>query len=302
MDLKQLKLFVAVAEERNFTRAAQRSNITQPSLTQRIHQLEQSLGVTLFHRTARGAELTEAGESLLEDAHHMLSYAEQSVRRARQAGGLGHLTLRLAWEFSEYGNVPPMPQVFRKLNQAHPDVVSDTRELPGAAQVHALLNGEVDIGFLSEPFVTDTLDFYPLLADTFQAVLPEGHPLAALPEVSLAALAPEPFLLHQADLGGQGGTFLTDHCLRAGFTPRVVYQGIQLQPILGMIAGGRGVGLLRSAVLAMHRPTGVILRPLAGEPLRWTLGLTWRKENPPPIARALLLAARAVAPQPLPLR
>ncbi len=302
MDLKQLKLFVAVAEERNFTRAAQRSNLTQPSLTQRIRQLEEDLGVTLFHRTARGAELTEVGQSLLEDARHVLSYVEQSVRRARQAGGLDDGTLRLAWEFTEYGNVPPMPQLFRKLNEAHPGMVPDSRELLGAAQVHALLNGEVDMGFLSETFVEDTLGFYPLLTDTFQAVLPERHPLAALPEVSLAALATEAFLLHRADLGGRGSASLIDHCRRAGFTPRVVYQGIQLQPILGMIAAGRGVGLLRSAVLAMHRPAGVIHRPLAGEPPRWTLGLTWRRESPLPIARALLAAARDVAPHPFPPR
>ena len=302
MDLKQLKLFVAVAEERNFTRAAHRSNITQPSLTQRIHQLENHLGVMLFHRTARGAELTEAGKSLLEDARHVLSYVEQSVRRARQAGGLDDGTLRLAWEFIEYGNVPPMPQLFRKLNEAHPGVVPDARELPGASQVHALLNGELDVGFLSEPFVEDTLDFYPLLTDTFQAVFPERHPLAALPDVPLAALAPEAFLLHRADLGGREGASLIDHCHRAGFTPQVVYHGIQLQPILGMIAAGRGVGLLRSAVLAMHHPAGVIHRPLTGEPLRWTLGLTWRREGPLPIAVALLTAARTVAPYPLPPR
>jgi len=80
----------------------------------------------------------------------------------------------------------------------------------------------------------------------------------------------------------------------------VVYQGLQLHPIFGMIAAGRGVSLLRSAVLAMHRPVGVIHRPLAGEPLRWTLGLTWSLENPPPIARVMLAAARAVVPQLLP--
>jgi len=125
MDLKQLKLFVAVAEERNFTRAAQRSNLTQPSLTQRIHQLEEELGVTLLHRTPRGAELTEAGQSLLDDAHHVLRYVEQSVRRARQAGGVDDSTLRVAWEFTEYGNVPPMPQVFSKFNELHARVVSD---------------------------------------------------------------------------------------------------------------------------------------------------------------------------------
>lgn len=299
MEFKQLKLFVAVAEERNFTRAAQRSNLTQPSLTQRIHQLEEDLEVTLFHRTARGAELTEAGQSLLKDARHVLSYVEQSVRRARQAGGLDEGTLRVAWEFTEYGNVPPMPQLFRKFNEIHSRVVPNTRELPGTAQVHALLRGEIDVGFMCEPFVDDTLSFHPLLTETFQAVLPERHPLADLPEVPLAALASEAFLLHRADLGGRESGSLTDHCQRAGFTPQVVYQGIQLHPILGMIAAGRGVGLLRSAVLAMHRPAGVIHRPLAGEPLRWTLGLTWRQESPPPIARAMLAAARAVVAQPL---
>jgi DNA-binding transcriptional LysR family regulator len=300
MEFKQLKFFVAVAEERNFTRAAQRSNLTQPSLTQRIHQLEEDLGVTLFHRSSRGAELTEAGHSLLEDARHVLSYVEQSVRRARQAGGLDDGTLRLAWEFIEYGNVPPMPQLFRKLNETHPGVVPDARELPGASQVFALLNGEVDVGFLAEPFVEDTLGFYPLLTDTFQAVLPERHPLAALPEVPLAALSPEAFLLHRADLGGREGSSLLDHCHRAGLAPQVIYEGIQLQPILGMIAAGRGVSLLRSAVLAMHRPAGVIHRPLVGAPLRWTLGLAWRRESPLPIARALLAAARDVTPHPLP--
>jgi DNA-binding transcriptional LysR family regulator len=282
MEFKQLKLFVAVAEERNFTRAAQRSNLTQPSLTQRIHQLEEELGVTLFHRTTRGAELTEAGQSLLEDARHVLNYVEQSVRRARQAGGVDDTTLRVAWEFTEYGNVPPMPQVFRRLNEIHSRVISDTRELPGTAQVQALLRGEIDVGFMCERFVEETLGWWPLLTETFQVVLPEQHPLAALPEVPLAALASEAFLLHRADLGGRESGSLTDQCQQAGFTPQLVYQGLQLHPIFGMIAAGRGVSLLRSTVLAMHRPAGVIHRPLAGEPLRWTLGLTWRLENPPP--------------------
>ncbi|GGR23070.1 LysR substrate-binding domain-containing protein [Deinococcus ruber] len=302
MEFKQLRLFVAVAEERNFTRAAQRSHLTQPALTQRIHQLEEELGVPLFHRTTRGAELTEAGQSLLEDARHVLSYVEQSLRRARQAGGVDDSVLHVAWEFTEYGSVPPLPQVFRRLNDIHARVVSDTRELPGTAQVQALLRGEIDVGFLCERFLEDTLGWWPLLTDTFQAVLPEQHPLATLPEVPLAALASEPFLLHRADLGGRERGSLIDHCQRAGFTPQVVYQGMQLHPILAMIAAGRGVGLLRSAVLAMHRPVGVIHRPLAGEPLRWTLGLTWRRESPPPIARVMLAAARAVVPQPRPPR
>ncbi|WP_407542560.1 LysR substrate-binding domain-containing protein (plasmid) [Deinococcus radiomollis] len=300
MEFKQLKLFVAVAEERNFTRAAQRSNLTQPSLTQRIHQLEEELGVTLFHRTTRGAELTEAGQSLLEDARHVLSSVDQSVRRARQAGGVDDTTLRVAWEFTEYGNIQPMPQVFRRLNEIHTRVVSDTRELPGTAQVQALLRGEIDVGFMCDSFVEKTLGWWPLLTETFQVVLPEHHPLAPLPEVPLAALASEAFLLHRADLGGREDASLTYQCRRAGFTPQVVYQGSQLHPIFGMIAAGRGVGLLRSAVLAMHRPAGVIQRPLAGELLRWTLGLAWRLESPPPIARVMLAAARAVVPQPLP--
>ncbi|CAM3181443.1 hypothetical protein DESA109040_01460 [Deinococcus saxicola] len=195
-----------------------------------------------------------------------------------------------------------MPQVFRKFSKAHPGLVPVPRELLGAEQAHALLDGAVDAGFLSEPFVDDTLDFYPLLTDTFQAVPPERHPLATLPEFSLAALAPEAFLLHQADLVGRERASLIDQCRRAGFTPQVAYEGRQLQTILGMIASGRGVGLLRSAVLAMHRPVGVIHRPLTGEPLLWTLGLALRRENPLPIAQARIAAARAVAPHSLTLQ
>lgn len=195
MELRQLRLFLAVAEERNFTRAAERVYLSQPALSHRIHQLEEELGVVLFERTPRGATLTPAGEALVEDARHLLSYAEASVRRVRRAGGITDDSLRVGFDFVEFGSVPPMPSLLGAFRERFPEVQVSIQTLASEELERALVEERLDISFMLGPPLSTDLGFHALLKGVYKVLLPVAHPLAADEQVSLSELLANRLLL-----------------------------------------------------------------------------------------------------------
>src|SRR3954447_12041212 len=194
MELRHLRYFVAAAEELHFSRAAERLNISAPTLTQQIQVLEADLGVVLFRRTKRSVALTEAGRRFLEEARKTLRQAEQATLVAQQAarGEIGRLEIGYVTSASCLGLIPMLLAEFRRLN---PYVDLQVHRMETVRQLAALDHGQIDLGFLRPPTrypvgLTGTL----VWRQPFIVAMPKDHPLAAEKRVRVSSLAGEPLI------------------------------------------------------------------------------------------------------------
>ena len=280
-----MRCFVAVAEELNFSRAAERLHMAQPPLSYQIKRLEDELGAQLFHRTKRSVRLTDAGRFLLEEARGLLVHAEQTasiVHRVGQ-GEVGRLSV---------GFVPSaanrvLPPLLRTFGERFPSVELLLREADPDRLLGSLGDGRVDVGFLYLPFKVDTLDSRPVSREPFVAALPDTHPLADEPRVTLKALADEPFVLTPRYQGAGLRDKIAAHCRRAGFEPRVVQEAWLMQTTVSLVAGGIGVTLVPASLQNLQR-TGVVYKRVEGMSPEIELGVVWPRGGASAVLRAFL--------------
>ena len=198
MDLRQLRYFVAVAEERHFGRAAQRLHIAQPPLSQAIRQLEGELGIALFHRTTRRVDLTDAGRAYLDRVQAILTEVDEAAHHARRvaAGAVGHLTLGCVGS----ATYSLLPTLSRHLATELPGIDFSFRgEMLAPDQVEALRNGAIDVALLRPPAADLSHTIHTLRRDRLVVALPAEHPLAAKTRVRAADLAGLDLIMHSAD-------------------------------------------------------------------------------------------------------
>jgi DNA-binding transcriptional LysR family regulator len=299
IETRLLRQFIAVAEELNFRRAAERLHMAQPPLSQAILRLEESLGYPVFERTNRKVSLTPAGSTFLATARQVLAALEEGVAATRRvAQGIeGHLRLSFI-HITPYARVLDALRVFRS---ASPAVQFTLREASTQQQVEWLEQGEVDIALLRAPGrSTPALCFERLSGEDIMVALPRGHRCAAQARVALADLADDDFVASPRELGQGFHDQLASLCLHAGYLPRVVQQARRLQTVLGLVAAGFGVALL-PASLAACMPSGVVMLPLqsdAPEPLRQLdLYMAWAPQRPSPVRERLLAQLRSSVAQ-----
>ncbi|MEU2350169.1 LysR family transcriptional regulator [Modestobacter sp. NPDC049651] len=272
MDARELRYFVAVAEELHFGRAAQRLGIAQPPLSRAISQLERRLGAALLHRTSRSVTLTEAGDVLLREgrvALDALEAAEQRTRRTASAGGRAGVALATKAGASD--------ELLAKLLHAYaaePGSVEVDVVLCGPGEQERLLrSGRVDVALLHRPFDDTTgLDVEELSTEGQVAVLPAGHPLSVRAELRLADLAAAPDL-------PQPRWPRSDGSYPAGPGPEVQSQTQLLQ----LVSLGRAAVVVPESARAMLRE-GVVALPVVDAP-RVTTVIAW-----PPHSRSLAVA------------
>ena len=302
MELRQLKYFVAVAEELNFGRAAGRVYLSQPALSQQIRKLEEDLGVTLFYRTKRQVELTEAGQALLEGARQALVQIEQTVRAVREAGGLESSRLQVG--FPEYANHTPVAEILRIFQKRYPSVGLEQHEwflLQHTLQLVARLrDGTLDVGFLLLPVDDDTLAHEHVLRIEIVAAIPEDHPLAAEGEVPLRALANERLILFSRRFHPMHYDHIVECCREAGFNPDIVQKN-EPQVYSGpttyrMVASGVGIGIVVPPLVITSRPPGVVFRPLREPTPTLDLVAAWRRDDRSANLQAFLEVIREFAP------
>jgi DNA-binding transcriptional LysR family regulator len=288
-ELRQLRYFVAVAEERNLTRAAARLHIAQQSLSQQIRTLESQLGATLFERSTRGVELTAVGAVLLREARPVLAQAERAVEAVRRAarGEQGELRVGFLSTVANYF----MPPVVRAFRERHPGVTLHTEDVPIAALVAGLRDGTLDAG-LSRPPLVDDLATEVVLREPVAAVLPEGHRLADRPELTLADLADEPWVLTPRASWPPWHRSYDEDFARAGYRPRVVQRGTTPQGLLALVAAGVGVTRLTLSSRSL-RDSGVVFVPLTGDDA--CVMLVWRADALNPALPALREVVHEVA-------
>jgi DNA-binding transcriptional LysR family regulator len=298
MELRHLRYFVAVAEELNFGRAAERLRISQPPLSQQIRKLEDELGVRLFYRTKRRVELTEVGGLFLAEARKTLRQAEGAARVARRAGRgeLGSLSLGFVGS-AAYG---VLPELLRGFRGEYPGVRLELRTMTTLEQAEALENGEIGLGVLRPPVEGD-LKLLPVADEPLVAVLPEGHPLAARRTVPLAALAGEDFVLWPRRSGSAVYDRILGLCAGAGFSPRVAQESEEHQVIMGLVAARLGVSLMIGDP-GLFSGRGVVFREVRDPRWSWGLALAHRRREGSPVVRAFVELARRTATSTEPAR
>jgi DNA-binding transcriptional LysR family regulator len=287
-ELRQLRYFVAVAEERNFTRAAARLHIAQQSLSQQIRTLETQLGATLFERSTHGVELTEVGAVLLREARPLLGQAERVVEDVRRAARGEPGELRVGFLSSVANHV--MPPVVRAFRNRRPEVTLVTEDVTIASLVAGLREGRLDAG-LSRPPLVEDLETEVVLREPVAAVLPEGHPLADRDKLTLADLADEPWVLTSRASWPPWHRKYDEDFARAGYRPRVVERGTSPQNLLALVAAGVGVTRLPLSSRSL-RDSGVTFVPLAGDVVE--VVLVWRADARNPALPALREVVREV--------
>jgi LysR family transcriptional regulator, hca operon transcriptional activator len=198
MELRQLRYFIAVAEELSFTRAAARLHIAQPSLSQQIQALEQELAVCLLERSKRHVRLTTAGVAFLQEARLTLSHADRAIKSARETAG--RIT-SLSIGFVPAAEVRIFPSALPQLRMNFPDLNIELHSLPTPQLETALREHDIDIAFMRGP-VSDDLQSEVVLNEPLVAVLPLGHPLCELERIPVRALAHEKFIGMNPDYAG----------------------------------------------------------------------------------------------------
>lgn len=261
-ELHQLRLFLAVAQELHFRKAAEQMHIAQPALSQQIKSLETRLGVQLFARHNRRVELTRAGHALVEHARRTLVQAEHAVEvtRAAARGEAGLLRLGFVGSVS----YQLLPTLVRHIRDRAPGLELQLTQLTTDAQIDALMRGEIDVGIARRDGAATPrqLRHFPLLHEPINAVLPLGHRLAREQTLPLSALQREAFIFPPREHARRFHDWLLQLCLTAGFSPRIGQRTLQFPALIGLVAAGLGVGLVPRMVQAFRRPD-VSLVPLA---------------------------------------
>jgi len=263
MELRHLRYFLAIVDERHFTRAARKLGIAQPPLSQQIRQMEAEVGTPLFARTPRGVVLTAAGEAFLPHAQAALREVERAgtaARRVRQ-GDLG--TIRVGFTSAASLN-PLVPGAISSFRSAYPDVELRLIVQPTTPLLAQLALDHIDVAFL-RPTSTErqSLRAIALPDERLWIALPNAHPLATRKRLRLGQLRNEPFILYPRANGSLLYDSIIAGCQHAGFSPRVVQEAPQMASMVSLVAAGVGVTLVPESVRQL-RPAGVRYVPISG--------------------------------------
>lgn len=287
MELRHLRYFVALGEELNFTRAAERLHIAHPPLSQQIRQLEDELGVTLLQRNSRPIRLTEAGELFLARARALLANFESAVADTRRVGR-GQAG-RLAIGFVGSAMFAGLPDIIGAYRDACPDVELVLDEMLAAEIAEALRRRRIDVGFARPALLPEAgLAQRLILDEPYVVALPRAHPLAARSDIALAELSDDAFVLYPVQPEPSVTGLIVAACQAAGFTPRLAQEVLHLQTAIGLIAAGVGVSLVPEAAARAQTGRGVAYVRLAAPVVTAPLTIAWREEDVSPAVQRLL--------------
>jgi DNA-binding transcriptional LysR family regulator len=274
LELRHLEAFVAVARHQHFTRAAAAVGVAQPSLSQQIMALESEIGARLFDRAGRRIRLTDAGQALLPYATRILALVEEARGALTEQTDLrrGRVTI---------GTTPSagtrlLPAALASFHLRYPGIELRLREAGSPALIELLGAGDLDLAVVILPVRRPDLMVAQLLTEEVVLAVAPTHPLAASatgPPLPPAALADQSFVLVHTGYGLRRMTL--DLCDRAGFSPRVVLDGAEMDTVVGLVAAGLGVACLPRLALA---DAALVAVPIDDPHLRRTLGLAWRRQ------------------------
>ncbi len=291
-ELRQLRHFVAVAERLHFGRAAQALHMSQPPLSRSIQDLERRVGARLLSRTRRKVELTPEGARFLAEAKRLLGQLERALLEvgSMAAGAGGRLRLGFV-SLADFGVLPGLLKAFKA---ARPGVALALREMLSPEQAAALAAGELDFGLLLPP-VPGELEHLVVQRERFLAALPARHRLArGAGKLSVRELAEEAFVMAPREIAPGLHDSVALLAARAGFSPRVAQEAIQMQTVVSLVSSGLGVAIVPASVSNLGR-RGVVYREIADAHPKLDLWLAWPRGTLSAAGREFLAPARDVA-------
>lgn len=279
MELRQLRSFIAVAEELHFQRAARRVNLSQPALSHQIKALEEEVGVTLLERDRRSVALTAAGGAFLARSREVLAAVAAATREAREAARAEPSVLRVG--FVSYLNLRVVSRSIAALRGERPELAVEQTEMPTAEVYAALKEGEIDIGFGVLPVTHPTLKFRTVAQGYWSVVVGSDHVLAGMAEdgvLTLDALTGTPMVLFERSLNPPLYDAWMARFRSAGVTPKIVLETNQVQTGLDMARDGAAAFIVASYIVEPPPPDLVRLR-LGGFENQIAIGAAWHEDN-----------------------
>ena len=293
MDLRQMRYFLALAEERNFTRAAERLHMAQPPLTRQIRALEDELGAELFVRTPKGVDLTEAGEALLGEVPNLLALAQRAKERPVAASQ--GLSGRLDVDIFGSGVLDVIPRILARFHAERPEVKIVLHTLTKSGQIEALRERRISVGFNRLIPPQDDLAVETILRETMMVALPAGHPVARQKEVRISDLSDQPLILYpRLPIAG-----LAQQVMQAFNREKAVLRVEQevedVLTAIALVAGGFGACVTTASTASLRLP-GVVYRPLVSNHLREIeLSCLYRQSDQSPLLAAFVSVVREFA-------
>jgi DNA-binding transcriptional LysR family regulator len=284
--IRHLWLFLAVAEEQHFGRAAKRLGMSQPPLTEQIQVLEQALKVRLFDRSRRGAQLTPVGAAILPAVRkfaEQLERLELAVREAA-AGQTGVLTIGAITS----AMLDVLPTLIEKLKADYPMLTVSVKEIDSVEAVPALEAGDIDLAFARlEGNLGATIRTLPLMQDRLAVALPRDHALAAQSSIKLAELAEESFVMFSRQVSPVHFDSLVVSCRAYGFSPRILHEVRSVSSQIAFVGCGQGIALVPLA-LEQLAPANVVVRPLLENLNVVTTAVAWSSARRNPLVEAVI--------------
>lgn len=273
MELRHLKYFQVVSQLNSLTKAAEVLHLTQPSLTVAMQKLEEELKVPLFDRSQRSLSLTLEGNLFLQHVNDILRRVNDSVSEMQDYRTMQTGSIKVG--------IPPMigvflfPHIFSKFRSLYPNFELTIVEQGTLSILRLLEQGKLDIGFgvLFDNQLA-AMETLPVVQRQIVVCLPNEHRLNALPQIPIAALQDEPFILLQEDTYNR--QIIMEECKKHLFAPKVIFSTRQVQTIINLVEQGIGLSFLLDVVA--QKQTNISSRPLE-HPLNIQTGLVWRKDK-----------------------
>ncbi|WP_428035465.1 LysR substrate-binding domain-containing protein [Amphritea sp.] len=287
MDLRKLRYFKVVADEKHIGRAAKVLHISQPPLTRQIHQLEEDLGVTLFNRTPKGMELTDAGRLFREEVNNIFGLIEQATERTQKAGQgrLGRLDIAIFGS----GIMGDIPKILLAFKERYPEVNVVLHTMDKGEQINALRQKRISLGF--NRMLAPLPDISSELVTTEKLLLAinSNHPLAALPEIPFTEISDIPLILFPSSNRPNFIDKTIRLCQLSGFTPHISQEVGDAVTGVALVASGFGACLVPQSATVLSLP-GVVYKPLIDTPDEAEVDLSciFRKEDESPLLKAFL--------------
>jgi DNA-binding transcriptional LysR family regulator len=288
VDIRQLRYFVAVAEELHFGKAAKRLHMEQPPLSQQIQRLERNLGCKLFERKPKVA-LTEAGKTLLGVARRTISQVNRGLEMTRQVGrgGVGSLSIG----FAASAILGPLPEIIRLYRKKFPEVMIRLQELTPAEEIESIRANHIDLGLVRERDNSNALKYEIIVKEPFGVLLPPNHPLSKRKKsLSPEMLVNENFIHFPRETAPTLYEQIAEICRSAGFNPQIAQETSEWLTEVSLVEAGLGVAIVPASVGRL-KLGGVTFVSLDTQ-IRSIIALCYPSENVQPTTSAFLQIAR----------
>lgn len=288
INLRQLRYFLVVAEELHFGRAAARLHISQPPLSRSIQNLEQKIDTQLFYRSTQRVELTEAGNVLIGEARRLFDRLERTISTTQQAGRGEVGRVQIGFVTTAVYNV--LPSLLKSFRKAMPSVEFILRELPSDAQVEALRERLIDVGFLHPPVSAPDIQIETVYKEPLIVALPSSSELAKARKsksIPVNALRDELFVIAPRHYAPGLFDKIIAMTERAGFSPRITQEAVQVQTIISLVSANFGVSLVPDSWVNLTRP-GVTYRRLTPKSPEIETSIAWMEDETRKVVKSFI--------------